>query len=574
MEKFRLGKTADGRPCLEVPYRGFDLLLHPMYNKSSAFTSEERVAFGLEGLLPKVVSTMTLQAERAYGHIARKTDPLEQYIGLAALQDRNEHLFFRVLLDHLDELLPIVYTPTVGQASKRFSHIFRRGRGIWITPIHRGRIASVLRNSPYAGVRLIVATDNEAILGIGDQGAGGMVIPIGKLAIYSAAAGIHPATTLPVSLDVGTDNEELLGDPLYLGWRERRLRGDDYYSLLEEFVEAVKDVFPNALLQWEDFRKETAFELLDHYRGRLPSFNDDIQGTGATALAGFRAADRISGARFADHRIVIVGGGAAGKGIALQLATALRGAGVPKGEVLGRIAVLDSAGLITDKRQRLDAYKRELAWPAERVAAVGLGDDLGLEAVVRAFHPTAMIGTSGQPGIFTEEIVRLMAEDVERPIVMPFSNPTDQAEATPGDVLRWTDGKALVATGSPFPAVEHGGHKVSIGQGNNALIFPGVGLGALVARAREVTDRMFSKAARALAESMTDDELGRGRLYPSMSRLREVTRSVAEAVVRQAREEGVGRKIKDENIAREVERSMWTPEYPELVPMRPEASGR
>ncbi len=567
MHEFRLGKTADGRGRLEVPYRGFDLVLHPMYNKSSAFTAEERVAFGLEGLLPMVVSTMAQQAERAYGHIQRKTEPLEKYIGMAALQDRNEHLFFRVLLDHLDELLPIVYTPTVGQASKRYSHIFRRGRGLWITPIHRGRIASVLRNSPYAGVRLIVATDNEAILGIGDQGAGGMVIPIGKLAIYSAAAGIHPATTLPVSLDVGTDNEELLGDPLYLGWREQRLRGEDYDSLIEEFVEAVREVFPDALLQWEDFRKENAFELLERYRDRLPSFNDDIQGTGATALAGFRAADRISGARFADHRVAIVGGGAAGKGIALQLADALRAAGVPKDEVLGRIAVLDSAGLITAERPRLDHYKRELAWPTELVRAAGLGDDLGLAAVVEAFRPTALIGTSGQSGIFTESIVRAMAEGVERPIVFPFSNPTDQAEATPEDLLRWTDGKALVATGSPFPAVEHGGRTISIGQGNNALIFPGVGLGALVAEAREVTDRMFSKAARALAESVTEDELSRERLYPSIARLREVTRHVAEAVVRQAGEEGVGREIEDGAIAGEVERAMWTPEYPELVPV-------
>ncbi len=567
MHEFRLGKTADGRGRLEVPYRGFDLVLHPMYNKSSAFTAEERVAFGLEGLLPMVVSTMAQQAERAYGHIQRKTEPLEKYIGMAALQDRNEHLFFRVLLDHLDELLPIVYTPTVGQASKRYSHIFRRGRGLWITPIHRGRIASVLRNSPYAGVRLIVATDNEAILGIGDQGAGGMVIPIGKLAIYSAAAGIHPATTLPVSLDVGTDNEELLGDPLYLGWREQRLRGEDYDSLIEEFVEAVREVFPDALLQWEDFRKENAFELLERYRDRLPSFNDDIQGTGATALAGFRAADRISGARFADHRVAIVGGGAAGKGIALQLADALRAAGVSKDEVLGRIAVLDSGGLITAERPRLDHYKRELAWPTELMRAAGLGDDLGLAAVVEALRPTALIGTSGQPGIFNESIVRAMAEGVERPIVFPFSNPTDQAEATPEDLLRWTDGKALVATGSPFPAVEHGGRTISIGQGNNALIFPGVGLGALVAEAREVTDRMFSKAARALAESVTEDELSRERLYPSIARLREVTRHVAEAVVRQAGEEGVGREIEDGAIAGEVERAMWTPEYPELVPV-------
>jgi len=567
MERFDFERRPDGKLRWKVPLRAAALLAHPMFNKSSAFSPEERRAFELEGLLPHAVSTMEQMARRAYGHISRKADPLERYIGLVQLQDRNEHLFYRVLMDHLEEFLPIVYTPTVGLASKRYSHIFRRGRGIWITPDHRGRIAQVLRHYRYRSVRLLVVTDNEAILGIGDQGAGGMVIPIGKLAIYSAAAGIHPAETLPVSLDVGTDNRELLAEDLYMGWRQPRLRGRAYDELLAEFVEAVAEVFPGALLQWEDFSKEVAFNLLGRYRERLLSFNDDIQGTGAMTLAGLLAACRAAGSELARQRVVIVGGGAAGIGIALQLRSALAEAGLAGEDLIRAVAVLDSRGLLVEDRPHLDAYKRQLAWPAELVAGQGLGEDRSLPAVVAALHPTALIGTSGQPGLFDRALVTELAGHTERPIIFPLSNPTDNAEAHPGDLLAWTDGRALVATGSPFAPVVHGGREHRIGQGNNAFIFPGIGLGALVAEARQISEGTFAAASRALAREVSAEELSHGQLFPAIHRLRPVTRTIALAVARQVRDEGLAPERTDDELEAALDREIWEPEYPELVPV-------
>ncbi len=564
---FYRGRSADGRFELEVPYRGAELIEQPMYNKSSAFTLEERRTFGLEGLLPDQVSTIELQARRVYGNIVRKIEPIEQYIGLAALQDRNEHLFYRVLLDNLEEFLPIVYTPTVGQAAREFSHIFRRARGVWITPGHRGRVRGVLANHPFSGVRLIVVTDNQAILGIGDQGAGGMVIPVGKLAIYSAAAGIHPASTLPISLDVGTDNEELLNDDLYLGWRRPRLRGEEYFDLIEEFVQAVAELFPKALVQWEDFRNENAHELLSRYRGRLLSFNDDIQGTGATALAGILAAGRVTGTRFIDQRILIVGAGAAGGGIACQLRATLEAEGLSGDDLVRSLAVLDSHGPLVESREDLNGCKPALAWPDELASEAGLSAGKSLVDLTAAYRPTILIGNSGQAGLFTEEVIRTMAEHVERPLVFPFSNPNRLAEAKPADLVRWTDGRALIATGSPFDPVPHAGHEHRIGQGNNAFIFPGIGLGALVAEAGEVTDSMFTAAARALADSVSDDELAAFSIYPAVSRLREVTRAVAIAVVAQASADGTGRAFEGDDIAAAVDDYMWEPEYPVLVPV-------
>jgi malic enzyme len=470
-------------------------------------------------------------------------------------------------MDHLEEFLPVVYTPTVGQASKDYSHIFQRGRGIWITPRDRGHIRNVLANARFPDVRLIVATDNQAILGIGDQGAGGMVIPIGKLAIYCAAAGLHPAETLPVSLDVGTENQTLLDDELYLGWRHRRLRGNEYLELIEEFVEAVRELFPQALIQWEDFQKANAFALLDEYRNRLPSFNDDIQGTGATALAGLLTAARAAGVGLPEQRFVVVGGGAAGVGIARQIHSALSETGREKEAVLRSVAVLDSRGLIAEDRPDLEDYKRSVAWTAKLAGNAGLESDRDLESVVRKLGATVLIGTSGQPGIFSEAIVRLLARNTEQPVILPFSNPNDLSEAQPADVLRWTEGRALVATGSPFAPVSIGDRKIHIGQGNNALIFPGIGLGSLVAGARVVSDGMFRAAAKALADSVTDEEIARGQLYPAIDRLREVTQKVAVAVVRQAVKEGLGRALPDSEAPAAVDSAMWLPEYPELVPV-------
>jgi malic enzyme len=563
MEPFRLKRDPSGRARLEVPYRGARLLRDPMFTKGTAFTEEERIAFGLEGLLPHTVSTMDVQRRRVYANIARKQDPLEKYIGLASLQDRNEHLFYRVLIDHIEEFMPIVYTPTVGRACQEFSHIFRRARGLWITPAHRGRIYDVLGNAPYEDVRLIVVTDNERILGLGDQGAGGMGIPIGKLALYTAAAGIHPSRTLPISLDVGTDNPALLADELYVGWRNKRLRGPAYDSLVEEFVQAVKRRFPRALLQWEDFKKANAFRLLDRYRKALPSFNDDIEGTAAVAVAGVMAGVRISGTPLTGQRTVILGAGAAGVGIARLLRDALKKAGLAGEELVRAIANLDSKGLLVDDQEIADVHKRDFAWPSAMAEQMGLGagKPRDLLSVVRAVRPTVLIGTSGEPGTFTEEVIREMGRHVERPLVFPMSNPTSKSEAVPADVIAWTEGRALVATGSPFDPVSYGGRTIHIGQGNNSFVFPGMGLGALVAEAREVTDSMFATAATRLAEEIRPEDLESGSLFPPIREIRRVTAAIAESVVREARDVGVGRAIADDAIPAAVAEAMWNPVY-------------
>jgi malic enzyme len=548
-----------------VSLEGPQLLAHPMYNKSTSFTREERRAFGLIGLLPNAISTQAQQARRAYENIARKPDALERYIGLAALQDRNEHLFYRVLLDHLEEFLPIVYTPTVGRACQEYSRIFRRARGLWITPEQRGQIAQALENAPFEDVRLIVVTDNERILGLGDQGAGGMGIPVGKLALYTAAAGIHPAQTLPISLDVGTDNQELRADDLYLGWRHPRLRGEEYLSLVDEFVEAVRTRFPKALLQWEDFKKGNAFRLLERHRHTLPSFNDDIQGTAAVSVAGMMVASRASGVPLHDQRIVILGAGAAGIGIAALVREALRNAGLTGDDLSRSLAVLDSQGLLVDDVPIADTYKRAFAWPADTARAAGLAAGADLLAVVRAVKPTALVGTSGQPGAFTEDVIREMARHTERPAVFPLSNPTSQSDAIPSDVMAWTEGRALVATGSPFDPVEVQGRRVRVGQANNVYVFPGVGLGCLVAEVREVTDGLFRAASEALAGAVSDEDVAAGSLFPPVGELRRVTAKVAAAVVREARDTGVGRPIPDADVESLVRGAMWEPNYPRVV---------
>jgi len=568
MERFSLDRDSKNGLRLNVPYRGARLLSHPMYTKGTAFTLEERKALGLEGLLPHAVSTLEQQARRVYANLACKPSPLEKFIGLAALQDRNEHLFYRILVDHIEELLPIVYTPTVGEACQQFSHIFRRARGLWITPSQRGRIDEVLGNAPFDDVRLIVVTDNERILGLGDQGAGGMGIPVGKLALYTAAAGIHPSQTLPICLDVGTDNEELLKDDLYLGWRYPRLRGPAYDSFVDEFVTAVKQRFPKVLLQWEDFKKANAFRLLDRYQKKITCFNDDIQGTAAVAVAGMMAGCRVTGIPITEQRVVILGAGAAGVGIARLLRDTFKRAGLT-GEALTRaIANLDSKGLVVDDEEIRDVHKRAFAWPAALAASVGLpkGAPRDLLAVVRALKPTVLIGTSGEPGTFTEEVVREMAKHVERPVIFPMSNPTSKTEAKPVDLVAWTNGRALIATGSPFDPVPHEGRTITIGQGNNAFIFPGVGLGVLVSEAREVTESMFSVAAQRLADEVHASDLASGSLFPSTSEIRRVSAAIAKAVVREARDSGVGRGLRDDEIGPAVEAAMWNPAYLPMVP--------
>ena len=566
MKPYRILRDEDGHPYVETALRGHELLQHPLYNKGSAFSVDERRHFDLEGLLPPTPSTEAQQLVRAYANIVRKTDPLEQYIGLAAMQDRNEILFHRVVLDHIEEFAPIVYTPTVGRACQTYSHIFRRGRGVFITPEQRGRIADVLRRATTDGIKLIVATDNERILGLGDQGAGGMGIPIGKLTLYTVAAGIHPTQVLPVSLDVGTDNQELLDDPLYVGFRHPRLRGQPYFELVDEFVEAVKEVFPDALLQWEDFKKGTAFKLLDRYRDRLLSFNDDIQGTAAVALSGVMAASRITGVPLKDQRIVILGAGAAGMGIGRQLHDALERAGLSTEEASGRFAVLDSRGLITDHREFRDVYKKELAMPVDRAAELDLVEGDDLLDTVRKMKPHVLVGTSGQPGIFTEKVIRAMAEGVERPVVFPFSNPTSKAEAVPEDIIKWTEGRALVASGSPFGVVSYGGKVYRIGQGNNVYVFPGVGLGALVGGAKKVTEAMFTIAAKTLAGLVEEDDLAAHSLYPTLRRLRSISRTIAIGVAVEASKQG-DTPLSREEATTKVQSAMWEPRYPAMRPV-------
>ena len=552
-----------GRIKRRITKSGADLLRDPLLNKGTAFTHGERKVFDLEGLLPHRTATIEEQAKRVFEGLDRLNDPLEKYISLAALQDRNEHLYFYLLRQHLELLLPIVYTPTVGLATMRFSHVFQRGRGVWITPDTAGSVAATLcRAARGREIKLIVVTDNESILGLGDQGAGGIEISIGKLAIYTAAAGIDPATVLPVSLDVGTENQSLLDDPMYLGWPERRLRGERYEALMEEFVGAVRSEFSGALIQWEDFRKDNALAVMDRFQSRVLSFNDDIQGTGAVALSGLLSAQRIHGRPLIQERILIVGAGAAGLGIFRQIRHALLEEGLPNEELGRAIAVLDSRGLVVNDRTLSDGYKREFAWSPSLARRWNLGErDRGLETVCGRYQPTVLIGTSGHRGAFSEPVIRSMMRSTERPVILPMSNPTEFSEATPQDLFDWTNGQALVAAGSPFADVTVSGRKRRVGQANNAFIFPGIGLGALLSGADQITEGLFYAAGRALAESVTDEELESGLLYPAISRLHEVSLRVARRVLECAGETGLVAPIGDSRIE-ELLAQVWVPAYP------------
>jgi malic enzyme len=570
---------AAGRPAA-IHLRSSALLGARLLTKDLAFPPDERRAFGLDGLLPDRVLAIEDQLELELEHLRRKADPLEQYIGLAALQDRNATLFYRLLAEHAEEFLPIVYTPTVGRACQEFSHILRRTRGLWITPDDRGRIGEVLDHSPYEDVRLIVVTDNERILGLGDQGAGGMAIPIGKLALYTAASGIHPALTLPVSLDVGTDNPLLLADPLYVGHRSARLRGPEYDALVEEFVTAVAARWPGCLIQWEDFKQHNALRILARYRDRVPSFNDDVQGTAAVVLGGLIAAMRLTGERLIDQRVVIAGAGAAGIGIASLIRLAMVEDGAAERSAADAVVVLDSRGLVHAGRTDLDADKRPVARSLEALAVDGLADEPGgrppgLLEVVRAIRPSILLGATGMPGTFDQPVIEAIVERLgdRRPIVMPLSNPTTACEAPPADILRWSDGRALVATGSPFAAIELAGRRHEIGQANNVFVFPGLGLGAIVAEAQSMPDRLFLVAARTLATQVTDERLATGALYPPVDALRPVTRAIARAVAAEARAAGLSGVADGVDLDAEIDVAMWWPDYVPYLPAEDRRSG-
>jgi malic enzyme len=565
----RIGHGAHKAPRdrVTVRRRGRDLIGQPLLNKGTAFSDEERDTFGLRGLLPARVNTIEEQVVLELEHIRRKADDLERYIGLAALQDRNETLFCRVLADNLEEFLPIVYTPTVGRACQDFSHIFRRPRGVWITPEDLERIDDILRAAADDEIRLIVVTDNERILGLGDQGAGGIAIPVGKLALYTAAAGIYPAWTLPVSLDVGTDRTELLDDPVYLGYRAPRLRGRAYDAVLEAFVDSVRRVFPAALVQWEDFKQHNALRILDRYRHGLTSFNDDIQGTAGVVLAGLFAARRKQGG-LSGERFLLIGAGAAAIGIAGLLRRQLATEGDASAAARPTIVLMDRGGLVHLDRLGLADDQRPFAvdpsWFIE--AGLSVGDLTDPVAIARALKPSVLIGTTGCRGAFTEALVREVARHAQTPVILPLSNPGDRAEAQPGDVLEWTDGRALVATGSPSGEVDLADRRRVIGQANNVFVFPGVGLGAIVAEAREITDDTFLVAARELAALVSEERLASGAIYPPVGELRRIARAIAVAVVRRLGESGHGRQYREEEIEPAVDEAMWRPEYMRFCP--------
>ncbi|HEY9231645.1 MAG TPA: NAD-dependent malic enzyme [Blastocatellia bacterium] len=549
--------------ALEVTLSGHVLLDNPLLNKGTAFPENERREFDLLGLLPPHPASVEEQLARTYGHFRQKASDIERYIFLISLQDRNETLFYRLLAEHITEMTPIIYTPVVGQGCQQYSRIYRRPRGLFIAYPQRHEIDDILANAPSPNPEVIVVTDGERILGLGDLGVGGMGIPVGKLSLYTLCAGIHPASQLPIMLDCGTNNRELLDDPLYLGWRHERVRGEQYDEFIERFVGAVTRRFANVLLQWEDFSKNNAARLLERYRDQLCTFNDDIQGTGAVTLAGLLAASQVTGTRISKQRVVMLGAGSSAHGISDHILTAMMTEGLSEAEAKARIFHVDSYGLVVADRNGLEPAKAKYAQPAERVAGWRLDDpnQISFVDVVRNVRPTALIGTSAQPGAFTKAIVIEMAEHTERPIIFPLSNPTSKSEAVPIDLIDWTDGRALVATGSPFPAVVYDKRLIHIGQCNNAFIFPGVGLGTLAAGARRVTDEMFVAAARALAEfspALHDDAAA---LFPALEEVRQVSRRVALAVALEAQRVGLAPATSHEEIEARIERKMWKPQY-------------
>ncbi len=561
---YELISTPDGLTA-RIRVRGNDVLRIPMLNRGTAFTQAERRALGLVGLLPSGVSSMEAQVRRTYGQYSSQPDALAKHLYLASLRDRNEVLFYRLLADHLQEMLPIVYTPTIGEVIERFSHEYNRPRGVFLSIDHPEDIEDSLAGYGLGSddCDLIVATDSEGILGIGDQGVGGIQISIGKLTVYTGAGGIHPRRVIPVVLDVGTDNLRLLNDELYLGARHARVRDQRYDDFIDAYVTAATKLFPHALLHWEDFGAGNARRILDRYAGSCCTFNDDMQGTAAVVFAAILAAIRISGGSLRDQRVVILGAGTAGMGIADMVRDAMVEEGLSAEEATLRFWALGRKGLLTDRTAGMRDYQVPYARPAGDVAGwAGPDGAIRLAEVVANARPTVLIGTSTQPGAFSEPIVRTMAAAVERPIILPLSNPTSRCEALPEDLLRWTDGRALVATGSPFPPVDHDGRRHVIAQANNALVFPGLGLGVVVSRARRISDAMIAAAAQAVAE-LSDVRRPGAALLPPVDDLRLVSAAVGIAVARAAAAEGLA-EVELSDPVQQVHEAMWRPEYPHV----------
>jgi malate dehydrogenase (oxaloacetate-decarboxylating) len=548
---------------VETSLSGYQLLANPLYNKGTAFTEEERDMFDLNGLLPPTIGTLDEQVSRRLQVLRSFQTDLERYAFLRDLQDTNETLFFALLTQNIEELLPVVYTPTVGAGCQQFSRLYRKPRGLFLSLPHKERIEHILSHPRYDKVEAIVVTDGERILGLGDQGAGGMGIPIGKLALYTGCGGIDPATVLPILLDVGTDNPECLNDPLYIGWRHERVRGQEYDDFVEAFVNAVARRWPHVLLQWEDFAKNNATRMLERYRDRLCTFNDDVQGTAAVATATLLSAINVTGLPLTEQRIVILGAGSAGCGIAGLILKAMTDAGLKEDAAASRFFMVDRDGLLVDGMSGIEAFQKPFVqkkgmpdgWTLDHPDKVGLLD------VVRNAKPTALIGVSGQAGAFTEAAVRAMAEHNRRPIIFPLSNPNSREEATPQDIEAWTDGRAIISTGSPFPPLMRDGVRFKVDQNNNSYIFPGVGLGVLAVKARRVTDRMFMAAAKALAAASPARDNPAGNLLPPVTSLREVSVAVALAVAMQAHKEGLTQGMDTDEIEPRIRARIWMPHY-------------
>lgn len=547
---------------LYIPYAGNTLLELPLLNKGSAFSEEERRSFNLHGLIPHVTETIEEQSQRSYQQYWAFSSDINKHIYLRNIQDTNETLFYHLIENHLSEMMPIIYTPTVGEACQRFSDIYRRHRGIFISYPDRDQIDQIIHNINKKNVKVIVITDGERILGLGDQGIGGMGIPIGKLALYTACGGISPAYTLPITLDVGTNNQQLLNDPIYMGWREPRISGDEYYAFVETVIRAIQQRWPDALIQFEDFAQKNAMPLLEKYRDRICCFNDDIQGTAAVSVGSLIAASRAAGKQLKDQVVTFLGAGSAGCGIAEQIVKQMVAEGLSDAEARARVFMVDRFGLITENQPNLLDFQRKLAQPLENVESWADAESMiSLLDVVKRAKPTVLIGVSGQPGLFTQEVIEAMAENSVQPIVFPLSNPTSRVEAVPADILQWTNGRALIATGSPFAPVNYQGQIHHISQCNNSYIFPGIGLGVVASGAKRVTDNMLMASSNALADCSPKLKHPQADLLPNLDCLQSISKQIALKVALAAIEDGVASKVSVEELQLAIEHNFWTPQY-------------
>ncbi|TCB18105.1 MULTISPECIES: NAD-dependent malic enzyme [unclassified Acinetobacter] len=547
---------------LYIPYAGNGLLELPLLNKGSAFSEEERTRFNLHGLIPHAIENIEEQSQRSYQQYSAFSDAINKHIYLRNIQDTNETLFYHLIEQHLSEMMPIIYTPTVGEACQRFSDIYRRHRGIFISYPDRAHIDDIVQNINKKNVKVIVITDGERILGLGDQGIGGMGIPIGKLSLYTACGGISPAYTLPITLDVGTNNPQLLNDPIYMGWNQPRISGEEYYQFVDQVIDAVKRRWPKALIQFEDFAQKNAMPLLNKYRDQICCFNDDIQGTAAVSVGSLIAASRAAGKQLKDQTIAFLGAGSAGCGIAEQIVAQMVVEGLSDAEARARVYMVDRFGLFTSNQPNLLDFQRKLAQSPDRVAHWGNPEGvISLLDVIQNAKPTVLIGVSGQPGLFTEEVIKTLAANCERPIVLPLSNPTSQVEAFPADILEWTEGKALIATGSPFEPVNYQGKLYNISQCNNSYIFPGIGLGVIAAGATRVTDSMLIASSNALADCSPLLQDPNADLLPDLNEIQQVSKFIAFRVAKAAMDAGVAPVMSDEALREAIEANFWKPEY-------------